>query len=113
MPVRVVTDSNSDLPAELVSRYRIIVVPSIINIGGKSYVDGVDITRSEFYQRLPKLNPPPTTASPSSADFEAAYRSCGAAEIVAIHLSATLSSIYSTARLGAEPLGDQVTMVDS
>jgi DegV family protein with EDD domain len=113
MPVRVVTDSNSDLPAELVSRYRIVVVPSIINIDGKSYLDGIDITRSEFYQRLPKLNPPPTTAAPSSADFEAAYRSCGAAEIVAIHLSATLSGIYMTARLGAEPLGDQVTVVDS
>jgi DegV family protein with EDD domain len=32
---------------------------------------------------------------------------------VAIHLSASFSAIYTAARLGAEPLGDQVTVVDS
>lgn len=113
MPVRVVTDSNSDLPPELVARYNIVVVPSVINFEGKSYFDGVDLTRSEFYQRLPTLNPLPTTAAPSAAAFEAAYRSCAPAEVVAIHLSATLSAICTAARLGAEPLGDQVTLVDS
>jgi DegV family protein with EDD domain len=113
MPVRVVTDSNSDLPPELVARYNIVVVPSLLNIEGKSFADGVDITRGEFYQRLPKLNPLPTTAAPSAAAFQAAYRSCGQAEIVAIHLSASFSAIYTAARLGAEPLGDQVTLVDS
>jgi DegV family protein with EDD domain len=113
MPVRVVTDSNCDLPPELVTRYNIVVVASVLNLEGKSYLDGVDISRAEFYQRLPKLNPLPTTAAPSAAAFEAAYRSCGPAEVVAIHLSATLSAIYAAARLGAEPLGDQVTLVDS
>ncbi len=108
-----VTDSNSDLPPELVTRYQIVVVPSVLNIEGKSYLDGLDISRSEFYQRLPKLNPLPTTAAPASTAFEAAYRSCGAAEVVAIHLSASLSAVYTAARLGAEPLGDQVTLVDS
>lgn len=113
MPVRVVTDSNSDLPAELVARYNIVVVASVLNIEGKSYLDGIDISRAEFYQRLPQINPLPTTAAPSAAAFEAAYRSCGEAEVVAIHLSATFSAIYTAARLGAEPLGDRVTLVDS
>jgi len=113
LPVRVVTDSNSDVPAELVARYQIVVVPSILNIDGKSYQDGIDISRREFYERLPQLNPLPTTAAPASAAFEAAYRSCGAAEVVAIHLSASFSAIYAAARLGAEPLGDQVSLVDS
>jgi DegV family protein with EDD domain len=113
LPVRVVTDSNGDLPAELVERYQIVVVRSLINIDGKSYRDGLDITRSEFYQRLPQLNPLPTTAAPSTADFEAAYRACGEAEIVAVHLGSTFSAIITAARLGAEPLGDQVTIVDS
>lgn len=113
LPVRVVTDSNSDLPAEMAARYNIVVVPSLLNIEGKSYLDGIDITRTEFYQRLPQLNPLPTTAAPSSGAFEAAYRSCGQAEVVAIHLGATFSAVYNAARLGAEPLGDQVSLVDS
>ena len=113
LPVRVVTDSNGDVPADLVARYNIVVVRSLLNIGGKSYRDGLDITRTEFYQRLPHLNPLPTTAAPSTADFEAAYRSCGEAKVVAIHLGATLSAIYNAARLGAEPLGEQVSLIDS
>jgi|SRR5579859_1535921 len=113
MPVRVVTDSNGDLPPELAARYNIVVVPSVLNIEGKSYLDGVDISRTEFYQRLPGLNPLPTTAAPASAAFEAAYRSCAPAEVVAIHLSASFSAIFNAARLGAEPLGEQVTLVDS
>ena len=113
LPVRVVTDSNGDLPAELVERYNIVVVRSLINMEGQSYRDGLDITRSEFYRRLPQLNPLPTTAAPSTADFETAYRSCGDAEIVAVHLGSTLSAIYTAARLGAEPLGDRVSVVDS
>ena len=113
MPVRVVTDSNSDLPPELVARYHIVVVASVINMAGQSYFDGVDLSRHDFYERLPQLDPLPTTAAPSSAAFEAAYRSCGQADIVAIHLSASFSAICAAARLGAEPLGDQVTLVDS
>jgi DegV family protein with EDD domain len=113
MPVRVVTDSNGDIPPEEAARLNIVVVRSILNIEGKSYVDGIDISRNEFYRRLPTLNPPPTTAAPSTADFEGAYRSCGSADIVAIHLASTLSGIFAAARLGAEPLGDQVTVVDS
>ena len=113
MPVRVVSDSNSDLPPELVARYHIVMVASVLNIEGKSYLDGIDISRAEFYRRLPKLNPLPTTAAPSAAAFEAAYRSCGEAEVVAIHLGSAFSAIYTAARLGAEPLGGQVTLVDS
>src|SRR4051812_3248833 len=111
MPVRVVTDSNCDLPAELAARYNVVVVPSVLNIEGKSYLDGVEISRADFYQRLPGLDPLPTTAAPATAAFEAAYRSCGPAEIVAIHLASSLSAIYNAARLGAEPLGSQVTLV--
>ena len=113
MPVRIVTDSNCDVPADLVARHNIVVVASVLNLAGQSYFDGVDLSRAEFYRRLPHLNPLPTTAAPSAGAFEAAYRSCGAADIIAVHLSSTFSAIYNAARLGAEPLGDQVTLVDS
>jgi DegV family protein with EDD domain len=111
--VRIVTDSNCDLPPLVAARHAILVVPALLNMGGRAYRDGLDISRREFYQRLPSLRPLPTTAAPSAGDFESAYRACGDAPVVAIHLASKLSALYNAARLGAEPFGGSVTVVDS
>lgn len=55
------TDSSVQLTKEEIEKYDITVVPLTITIDGKSYVDGVDITRSDFVKKmneaenLPKL----------------------------------------------------------
>ena len=53
MNIRIVTDSTCDLPQEIVSQRFITVVPLHINVGEKTYLDGVDLTRTEFYAQLP------------------------------------------------------------
>ena len=113
MPIRIVTDSNCDLPPELVARYNILVVPSLLILDGQPLRDGVDISRAEFYLRLPQLKPTPTTAAPAAGDFEAAFRACGRDPLVCLTVAAAFSGIYNAARLGAEPFGAQVTLVDS
>jgi len=113
LKVRLVTDSTCDLPPDLVLRYGILVVPAVLNMEGKSYRDGVDISRADYYARLPGLKALPTTAAPAAGEFEAAYRECGDAEIVSIHLASQLSAMFNTARLGAEASGARVTLVDS
>ncbi len=112
-PIVLVTDSNCDLPAELIDRYGIRVVSSLLNIGGQSYRDGVDISRAEFYARLPTLNPSPTTAAPASGVFDELYRACGDADIISIHIASKLSGFFNAARLGAEASGARVTLIDS
>lgn len=113
MPIVLVTDSNCDVPADLIERHGIRVVSSILNIGGQSYRDGVDISRAEFYARLPALHPAPTTAAPASGVFEELYRACGDAEIISIHIASKLSGFFNAARLGAEASGARVTLIDS
>lgn len=61
MSIRIVTDSNCDLPQDLVAQYGIEVVPLSITIGAQSYLDGVDLSREEFYQRLPSFQAHPTS----------------------------------------------------
>ena len=51
MVVRIVTDSSCDLPAEVIARYHICVVPLYIHVGSKDYLDGIDITKDEFYKQ--------------------------------------------------------------
>ena len=55
MTVKIVTDSSCDLEAGLKETYDIDVIPLYINIGEESFIDGVTITREEFYQAVTVL----------------------------------------------------------
>lgn len=117
MTVRIVTDSTCDLPPELVARHRIIVVPTCINVGDQSYLDGIEITREEFYERLPVFPVHPTTSAPGIGVFLQAYEQAvaeGATGIVAIHPPAELSGLYGVARLASKEMrGLPVAVFDS
>jgi DegV family protein with EDD domain len=105
MTIKIVTDSTCDLPAEVIRELDITVVPMYINIGEKSYQDGVDITRTEFYTRLPDYDKHPTTATPSTGAFKAVFdrlAEAGADEILSIHISESLSATVNVARKAAE-----------
>jgi DegV family protein with EDD domain len=105
MTVRIVTDSTCDLPKEIIDRYGIRVVPLYINVGNQGYLDGIDITRTEFYQKLPTFAEHPTTAVPSMQKFLAMYESLadeGATAVLSIHISISLSATVEVARSAAQ-----------
>jgi len=105
MTIGIVTDSTSDLPSEITSQHRISVVPMFINIGEEGYQDGIDITRQEFYERLPQSDPFPTTAAPGVDYFKKAYAQLqeeGADEVLSIHVSASLSAVMDVAQTAAQ-----------
>jgi DegV family protein with EDD domain len=117
MPVGIVTDSNCDLPQQLIEEYGIVVVPLYINIGTESYLDGVDISRQEFYEGLPRYKTHPTTSVPGPGQFYEAYQELvkeGATEILSIHISTSLSAVVNSARLAQEEFDAvPVTVYDS
>ncbi|MFP3896489.1 MAG: DegV family protein [Anaerolineales bacterium] len=116
MPISIVTDSTCDLPLTIVTTHDIAVVPLYINIAGESYLDGVDISREEFYARLPDLDPAPTTAAPGPQRFVQIYDGLaaeGATEILSIHISEELSAVPNVARLAAREASVPVTVLDS
>ena len=117
MTIRIVTDSTSDLPESVAGEHGIVVLPAYVNVGEESYLDRVELSRRAFYERLPSLPEPPTTAAPAVGAFTEVYEKLsaeGASEILSIHLSANLSGILNAARLGAEATDAvQVTLFDS
>jgi DegV family protein with EDD domain len=117
MNIRIVTDSTCDLPEEIVSQQAITVVPMYINVNEKSYLDGVDLTRDEFYTQLPGYFPAPKTATPSIETFIQVYERLadeGAQAILSIHISETLSATVNSARAAAERFTRiPVTVLDS
>jgi DegV family protein with EDD domain len=112
-----VTDSNCDLPAELATRHGITVVPLYINIGKKSYLDGVEMTHEQFYEGLPHFEAHPTTSVPGPGQFVQVYEQlarAGATEIISIHIGSALSAMVNVARLAAqETQSVPVTVFDS
>ncbi len=104
MAIKIVTDSGSDLPAEVAKELGITVVPVYIYFGDKAYKDWVDIEPDELYKRLVEGPIYPTTTQPMPADFAKAYTdlSKDADAIVSVHLPARLSGTYNAALQGIE-----------
>ena len=94
MKLGIVTDSTSDLPSYIVEEHNIQVVPTVLILDGKEYADGIDITRAEFYTRLPALRTPPTTAAPSIRDFAAPYENSPSRRAVTISFRSTRQVNY-------------------
>lgn len=117
MTVRVITDSTCDLPAQVISEFGIQVIPLYIHIDGQDYLDGIDMTRDEFYNLLPEFKDHPRTAVPSLLKFRTMYDSLaesGATEVLSIHISSTLSAISDVAKSAAkETTSVPVTVLDS
>ncbi|MBN1265134.1 MAG: DegV family protein [Anaerolineales bacterium] len=117
MTVKIVTDSTCDLPADVVQSLGIDVVPLYINIGEEGYLDGVDISRTEFYTNLPDYPVHPTTGTPGIGAFTRTYEklaAAGADRILSIHISKSLSATVDVARKAAEVFRSvPVTVLDS
>jgi len=107
MSLKIVTDSTCDLPQEVIDQYDITVVPAYINFSDGSYLDGIEISREEFYKKLPGYATPPTTSAPAIGTFSKAYKKLfdnGATEVLSIHISSALSGIHNVAVLAAESM---------
>lgn len=117
MSILIVTDSTCDLPASIVEKHGITVIPLYINQGDKSYLDGVNLSREDFYRLLPGFHPAPSTATPSTEAFMQTWNklaSTGADAILSIHISEKLSATVNTARIAADQFTRiPVTVLDS
>ena len=117
MTIKIVTDSTCDLPENVICDLGITVVPLYINIFDKGFLDGVEISRQDFYTNLPDYKVHPTTGIPGLNAFTKAYNelsSKGATKILSIHISESLSGTVDVARAAASELEQiPVTVRDS
>ena len=113
--VKIITDSTADFTAAEAAELGIDIVHLRTRFGDEEYIDGVDITPHQFYEKLVESDVLPTTSQPSPAEFEAAFASAleEAGEVVAITISSALSGTYQSAVIAAETFGDRVRVVDS
>jgi DegV family protein with EDD domain len=111
-----VTDSTAYMPPDLLKQYNIHVVPNVVNWGTQTFRDGVDITSTQFFERLKTDPVMPTTAVSGIGDFRDVYEAAGktAEAVIGVHLSAKLSGTYSAAVQAKAMLPQyKITVIDS
>ncbi len=117
MSVKIVTDSVSDIPAQVVGELGITVIPVLVRFGEEMYRDGVDLTTDQFYDRLVHSKFLPSTSVPAPVVFAEAYDRLaeGTDEILAIMLCSKLSGIHDVAlqSVGLMKRKCRVEVVDS
>jgi len=102
--VRVITDSSSDLPADIADELDIVIVPLTIRFGDEEFVDREDLSVAEFWSRCVNAPTLPATAAPAPGQFEAAYRAAavdGMTSVLVVSLSGDLSATMQSAQLAA------------
>lgn len=112
-----VTDSNAQLPAELVERYGVEVVPLTVTVDGEAFLEGVDLDADAFYAcfeggRTPQVS----TSQPSPGRFAEVFAELaerGAGEILAVHVGSAVSGTVNSARLAAQSSPVPVRIVDT
>ncbi|MFP6565736.1 MAG: DegV family protein [Dehalococcoidia bacterium] len=104
MAIKVVTDSTSDLPADVAESLGIEVVPLNIHFGSDVYKDRVNLMPDAFYDKLINGDVLPTTSQPSVGEFIDVYERLGsdADGIVSVHISEKLSGTMNSARLASQ-----------
>ena len=103
MTVRIVTDSSSDIPADVARRLGVTVVAQNVHFGTDTFEDNVTIMPDQFYSMLSASREPPRTSQASPGQFMDVYDKLGrdADGIVSIHISSKLSGTCNSALQGA------------
>lgn len=109
MTIQIVTDSTCDLSKELTKKYKIEVVPLIVNFGEESYTDGVEMSSEEFFKKLRVTSELPFTSQVNPSQFETIFKKIlnRGNEIVGIFISSTFSGTYNSAIIAKESFSDE------
>ena len=113
MGIRIIVDSTADLTPQV--RQRVAVVPLTVHFGEEEFMDGVDITGRQFYEKLVTSKVLPTTSQASPHAFSEVFGRAVADgdTVIAIVVSSQLSGTYQSAVIAAEEYPGQVHVVDS
>ena len=67
--IRIIVDSSADYLKEDINKKQMILASLNINLDGKMYLDGVDISRDQLYEWLMESKGFPKTSQPSPEVF--------------------------------------------
>ena len=113
MSVRIIVDSSVDMSVS--GEENVICVPLTVRFGNDEFLDRVELSAADFYEKLTKCGVMPSTSQANITDFERIYDRIteNGDEAVVITLSSKLSGTYHSACVAAEDYKGKVYVIDS
>lgn len=116
MSIRIVIDSTSDVTEDIIEKYNLKVVPLTVNFENESFLDKVELSTSEFFEKLTKAEKLPTTSQVNPGTFVEAFSEIllEGDQILGIFLASEFSGTYDSARIAKDMIGsDNIRIIDS
>ncbi len=113
--IKILVDSASDVELEEAKKLGVTLAPMQIRFGNEEYLDGVDITHREFFEKLIESDELPKTSQINEYRFKEYFGKLtkDGDEVIAITISSKLSGTYDCAVKAAKSFGGKVRVVDS
>ncbi len=111
--IKILCDSITDLPIEIIKKYNIDIVPLTVIFNEKEYLDGVDITTTKFYKMLKENGTMPKTSQATYAQFVKFFEKYKDDEILYLAGSSVASGTYQSAVLAKNDFDANITIFDT
>lgn len=116
MKIKLIVDSVSDIPKELVVENNIRIVPLSVNFEDGIYKDGIDLSVGEFFEKLSKSDKLPTTSQVNPGEFISVFEEelKDNDVLIVLTLSSKMSGTYSAAITAKEYMeNDNIIVIDT
>lgn len=115
--VALVTDSTADIPLAVRTELEIAMVPLKVIVGGETYLDNIELTPAQFYEKLTSSNDLAKSSQPSPSDFFETFKKLTeqGKSVLCVTISSVLSGTYQSALIAKSMLDDDadITIIDS
>lgn len=114
MSIKITATSTCDLPAELLERYQITMVPLYVSFGGETFRDGVDAQPEDIFRHVEGGGQLPSTSAVNIADYQELFAGLSPQYDSVLHITigSEFSCCYQNALVAAADF-DNVRVVDS
>ncbi len=116
MGIRIVVDSTSDLTDEIIEKYNIKMVPLTVNFENESFLDKVELSTKEFFEKLEVAEKLPTTTLVSPGAFVEVFSEIlmEGDQVLGLFIASELSGTYDSARMAKNMIGsDDIHIIDT
>lgn len=113
--IKILVDSASDIDQKEAIEKGIYLIPMQLRFGEEEYLDGINLSHREFFEKLIESNELPQTSQINEYRFEECFKELtkDGDEVIAILLSSKLSGTYNCAKKASKQFNGKVHVVDS